>query len=62
MLKGSTAARGAALNLRDVEFLLGAIKTHSNLHGSQIEQAVITIKKLQEFQESKRKALNEIYR
>ena len=55
-------AQSTELTHQDIEFLLVALKSHQNLHGAHIEQAVSTIKKLQEKYDKKKREINEIYR
>lgn len=62
MLKKSSEKSIPSVTLIDIEWLLKMVRSHTNLHGGDLEQAVATITKLQEIQNEKRKGLNEIYR
>ena len=60
--RGDSDRPPSPLNLLDIEWLLKIIRTHLNLYGSDLEQSVDTITKLQEQQQKKKKGLDEIYR
>ena len=56
------ASYAVNLNLHDIEFLLKMLRTHHNMHGTDLSQAVETIKKLNDMYTEKRKKIDEVYR